>query len=757
MRVQDQLFRPNTSNLFKGSKEIRKHRSSTFLCFYIETIFSDERHTGWHANGISNITNQSSGLIEKPITNSLDYDEIESPLHLREIIANGKRGMSAAAAWKWIIFGFIGVLTGILAFGMTYITSKLYGVKFLLLKEVINNCGSCFWIPYLVLLSINAGAVLLSSCLVQFIEPAAGGSGVPQLKCFLNGIRIPKIVRMKTIIVKVLGLILAQSGGLILGKAATLIMAGATIAAGISQGQILTIGKNRKFLGLFREKRDFVAGGVSAGIAAAYGAPLGGLLFALEDSISFWKQTLIWRIFFTAVLCAFTMSFLLSGINGDGWGSFTQPGLVNFGKFIEKAEYNIYHLPFFALIGMMGGLFGSFFIHVNMRLAKLRYTYRTKRSWRIIEAVFVSILTTTICFTISAKLTQCKDIHDNEENWTHYGFYCPEGKFNELATLYFTPETTAVAEILHAPRDYSNISLLVFLFTFLPLACLTSGITVPSGTFIPSLLFGATFGRLAGQILQANMEIINADTGTFSLLGCAAMLSGMFRTPISLTAILIETTNDISYAPPIMFTVIVAKWIGDLFDDGIYNTWDPPQWMAGKSVSDVMSGELVNLTCHPTVEKVVRTLQECEHNGFPVVDEGGRLRGQILRSQLTVILYEGGYGRMEDGDVPEVALDCFRYHFPRFPELHEIQVDESELDMKLNLLPYVNPNPHTVTPNTNLSRAYRLFRSMGLRHLPVVNEKNQPVGMVTRKDLAFYSGSCEKNAEQQLEFSTFTS
>lgn len=107
-----------------------------------------------------------------------------SPRHWCPNIERVQRGMSAAAAWKWIIFGFIGVLTGILAFGMTYITSKLYGVKFLLLKEgeshhvtidltptrVIDNCDSCFWIPYLVLLSINAGAVLLSSCLVQFIE-----------------------------------------------------------------------------------------------------------------------------------------------------------------------------------------------------------------------------------------------------------------------------------------------------------------------------------------------------------------------------------------------------------------------------------------------------------------------------------------------------------------------------------------------------------------------------------------------------------
>ena len=52
-----------------------------------------------------------------------------------------------------------------------------------------------------------------------------------------------------------------------------------------------------------RDKRDFVTAGVATGIATAFGAPLGGLLFAMEEVATFWRLDLGWLTFF-ACMCS---------------------------------------------------------------------------------------------------------------------------------------------------------------------------------------------------------------------------------------------------------------------------------------------------------------------------------------------------------------------------------------------------------------------------------------------------------------------
>merc|ERR1719506_3614320 len=60
------------------------------------------------------------------------------------------------------------------------------------------------------------------------------------------------------------------------------------------------------------DKRDMIAAGASAGVAAAFGAPIGGVLFALEEGCSFWNVKITWSNFFTAIVSSCTINFLVT-------------------------------------------------------------------------------------------------------------------------------------------------------------------------------------------------------------------------------------------------------------------------------------------------------------------------------------------------------------------------------------------------------------------------------------------------------------
>uniref|UniRef100_A0A0M3JJ33 H(+)/Cl(-) exchange transporter 7 (inferred by orthology to a human protein) n=1 Tax=Anisakis simplex TaxID=6269 RepID=A0A0M3JJ33_ANISI len=97
-------------------------------------------------------------------------------------------------------------------------------------------------------------------------------------------------------------------------------------------------------------------------------------LFSIEEGASFLNQELTWRtvrfVFLSALISSFSVNLVLSIFYGVG-GFLSWNGLANFGVF-ESSEYNIWEIPIFLLIGLIGGLSGALFNSLNMKLSKFR-------------------------------------------------------------------------------------------------------------------------------------------------------------------------------------------------------------------------------------------------------------------------------------------------------------------------------------------------------------------------------------------------
>jgi H+/Cl- antiporter ClcA len=139
--------------------------------------------------------------------------------------------------------------------------------------------------------------------------PGANGSGMAELMAYLNGVNYPKLIGIDTLITKSLCVVLGIAGGLCIGKEGPLAHIGAIVAVAVIH--YIPIPAFDYFKNDV-SKREFICGGISAGVSAAFGAPIGGTLFSYELSkpTTFWTFSMLWRTFFCCCCSTFMLSFL---------------------------------------------------------------------------------------------------------------------------------------------------------------------------------------------------------------------------------------------------------------------------------------------------------------------------------------------------------------------------------------------------------------------------------------------------------------
>nr|XP_057906129.1 H(+)/Cl(-) exchange transporter 7 [Doryrhamphus excisus] len=698
---------------------------------------------------------------------SLDYDNIENQLFLEEERRMSHMGFRCLEISRWVVCGLIGFLTGLIACFIDIVVEQLAGIKYQVVKENIERFTEVGGLSISLILwaVLNSTFVMMGAIIVAFFEPIAAGSGIPQIKCYLNGVKIPRVVRLKTLVVKVCGVICSVVGGLAVGKEGPMIHSGAVVAAGVSQGRSTSLKRDFKIFEYFRrdtEKRDFVSAGAAAGVSAAFGAPVGGVLFSLEEGASFWNQMLTWRIFFASMISTFTLNFFLS-IYHNNPGDLSNPGLINFGRFEnESVAYYLYEIPLFIAMGAIGGLLGALFNVLNYWLTIFRIRYVHRPCLQVMEAMLVAAVTAMVSFTMIYFSNDCQPLGPEHTEEYPLQLFCADGEYNSMATAFFNTPERSVRSLFHnQPGSYNPLTLGMFTLTYFFLACWTYGLTVSAGVFIPSLLIGAAWGRLCGILLAAISASgsIWADPGKYALIGAAAQLGGIVRMTLSLTVIMVEATGNVTYGLPIMLVLMTAKIVGDYFVEGLYDIhiklqsipflhWEAPATSHWLTAREVMSSPV---TCLNKVEKVgtiVDTLSNTStnHNGFPVVVQGAtseepaKLCGLILRSQLIVLLKHKVFVELARSRLTQrkLQLKDFRDAYPRFPPIQSIHVSQDERECMMDLSEFMNPTPYTVPQETSLPRVFKLVRALGLRHLVVVDDENRVVGLVTRKDLARY-------------------
>lgn len=215
----------------------------------------------------------------------------------------------------------------------------------------------------------SALMAFLGSCLTVFYGPGAVGSGITELIAYLNGVNYPKLLSFESLFTKIFGVLGAVVGNLCVGKEGPMAHIGANV------GVVVAYFPLPKFEYLRNDwtKRELVAAGCSAGVSTAFGAPVGGALFAYEMSKpnTFWSFGVLWRAFFSCSLAVLVQSVVLSLMKDGNSNNISAVHELKFkATFVESPAISA--IPAAIIIGIICGLLGAFFIFVNTNLNKLR-------------------------------------------------------------------------------------------------------------------------------------------------------------------------------------------------------------------------------------------------------------------------------------------------------------------------------------------------------------------------------------------------
>ncbi|KAL9934114.1 hypothetical protein V8E36_007196 [Tilletia maclaganii] len=379
------------------------------------------------------------------------------------------------------------------------------------------------------------------------------GSGISEVKCILSGFVIHGFLGVWTLFAKCVGLAFSVASGLQAGKEGPFVHAGSAVAnivCRIFPKYEMNEGKRREMLSC----------GCAAGVAVAFGAPVGGVLFSLEEVSYYFPSKVLFRAFFCAMIAAAT----LRAIDPFGTGK-----IVLFQVTYDK-EWAWEELPFFVLIGVFGGIYGAYFTKLNMWWARNVRAKTWMAKYPIAEVLLITFVSVVVSF---------------------FSSYTRMGGVEFIASLFSECHAHESLDGLCVSQA-NQIGPLVWsvawaMISKAALTIITFGIKLPAGIFIPTLAVGACFGRIVGLLVQY-LQWTNSDhsffgwceasdkacivPGIYAMVGAAATLSGVTRTTVSLAVIMFELTGTLTYTVPVMLAILVAKTLADALEHkGIYD------------------------------------------------------------------------------------------------------------------------------------------------------------------------------------------
>ncbi|GAA5950393.1 hypothetical protein JCM3765_004530 [Sporobolomyces pararoseus] len=597
----------------------------------------------------------------------------------------------------------------------------------------------------------------------------AAGSGIPEIKTILSGFVIRGYLGSWTLAVKSIGLFLAVASGLSLGKEGPFVHIASCV------GNILS----RFFPKYDRneaKRREILSAACAAGVSVAFGAPVGGVLFSLEEVSYFFPPRTMLRSFWCAAIAATTLKFL---------DPFRKGQIVLFAVSYDK-DWRYLEMIGFLFLGVFGGLYGAGFCRANIWWTKNIRNGTWLKRHPIAEVGLITLVTVCLSF-----FNPWSKLGGTEFVYEMFSECHKNDTFGGLCVK--TPQ--------HVWPVIKIVGIATILKALLTVA--TFGIRVPAGIFIPTLAVGAAFGRISGlvvELLHAKYPLSPIfDTcrasagdggplpfgqacvlpGVWAMIGAAATLAGVTRTTVSLAVIVFELTGTLTYSLPTMFAVLVAKTVADAIEprsiyDLVIEVADLPyldakaEYIHAATPSEVLDSEVpyISLDISNTVaslrQQLIDLYQEGRASGFPILgreehpgSSSTRMYGYIASKELEHGLALARTRGLSDDTVVtfKIAQDLRSGRATGLgmsglltPAASTGYNENGDGELDFGWL--VDSAPIVVNVRSPMELLHEMFSKLGVRYLVVVDERGLYRGVIEKNRYLVYLRWIEKRHHQ---------
>ena len=442
------------------------------------------------------------------------------------------------------------------------------------------------------LASVVTGSAL-ASLLISRFAPRAGGGGVLPVK--LAYWKEFGVLGFKEAVVKIFGSALTLGSGVSLGPEGPSIQIGAAVlsgAAGVSR-----VAK--------QGRRVWCAAGAAAGLAAVFNAPLAAISFVLEEVVGDLHSRLIGRIVVAAIVGALVAhavlgpqpAFQAGALGVIGW----RPWLV---------------VPFVAVLAAFGG---AVFQKAALRCRRSLLAVPRGRlhAYRPVLGALVTWGAGVTVYLLTG----------------HAGIF----------GVGYADITGAIA---------GNLVWTTALALFLGKIVATAGAVGTGGCggiFAPSLFIGATAGAALSSLASFALPLGAGERSMLVMIGMAASLGAVIRTPITCILLIFEVTNQWVIVPALLVAVVISQVVAglvnrhDMYEDMMLQDGiDPNQALPPRHfkrwqeipVSALASFKPI-LACGTSPGELADLLARSSHQCFPVRSKEGRIVGVLERSEAS--------------------------------------------------------------------------------------------------------------------------